>query len=86
MSAAEEKPPDSRPSPTPPQPKPTPSGEHAAVKAFRDKMESVRDNQLAELEDINRRLLRLKTPIPPAIPRADGDEEIPVDVVEELKP
>lgn len=67
-------------------PKPSSSGEHPAVKQFRDKMESIRENQLPELEALNERLLRLTVPVPKGDghpdARREDDGEIPVDVVE----
>lgn len=70
--------------PKPPAPKK--SGEHEAVKAFREKLESIRENQLPELEALNERLLKLTTPVPKGDghpdPRREEDGEIPVDIVE----
>lgn len=67
-------------------PKPGHSGEHPEVQAFREKMESIRENQLPELEALNERLLKLTTPVPKGDghpdPRREDDGEIPVDVVE----
>lgn len=50
------------------------SGQHASVKAFREKMESIRDHQLEDLRDLNARLdpllakesARAKSDNPPA--------------------
>ncbi len=69
-----------------PPPKKGSSGEHPAVVAFRDKMESIREHQLPELEALNERLLKLTTPVPKGDghpdPRREDDGEVPVDVVE----
>jgi hypothetical protein len=62
-------------------PRPSSSGEHPEVKAYRAKLDSIRENQLPELEALNERLARLTDP-GPTDPRREEDGEIPVDVVE----
>ena len=54
----------------------TASGQHEAVQAFRKKLESVQDGTLEDLLELNRQLDAAKDP------RRDGDEEIPVDIVD----
>ncbi len=55
------------------------SGEHPAVVAYRQKMESIEDTQLAELKQLNERLARKARD-----PRREDDDgsSIPIDVVE----
>ena len=61
------------------QPKRTSSGKHEAVRAFRKKLESVQDGTLEELLQLNR---QLDVELERKDPRRDGDEEIPVDIVD----
>lgn len=61
----------------------TTSGEHAAVKAFRQKLDSVQDGTLEELLDLNRKLdEELESRPPKKDPRRDGDSDPPADRVE----
>jgi hypothetical protein len=65
-------------------PRRTKSGESAAVRTFRDKIDSIQEGTFPALEELNRQAEELKAKSePPKDPRRDGDEEIPVDVVEE---
>ncbi len=64
------------------------SGEHPAVIAFREKMDSIQEHTLPAAEELVERIARIKRKSDKPIPREDGDEEIPDDVVtlpEELK-
>ena len=67
-----------------PPPKRTISGSHPSVRAYREKMDSLEEGALTELQNLNERLDRLKkkSDKPPPDPRRDGDEEVPVDIVE----
>jgi hypothetical protein len=58
------------------------SGEHPAVVAFREKMDSIQEHTIPAAEELAARIgrLRAKSDRPP-LERQDGDEEIPVDVV-----
>ena len=59
------------------------SGEHAAVKAYRRKLESIKDSTLEELHDLNRKLDEQIENCPARKdPRRDGDSDPPVDRVE----
>ncbi len=59
------------------------SGEHPIVIAFREKMQSIEDHTLPAAEELAARAEKLKTKSDrPPIERKDGDEEIPVDIVE----
>ena len=61
----------------------TTSGEHAAVKAFREKLDSVQDGTLEELLHLNRKLdEELESCPPKKDQRRDGDSDPPVDKVE----
>lgn len=44
------------------------SGEHPAVKLYREKLDSIADNQLPELVKLNERLEKLKSTPPEAEP------------------
>lgn len=63
-------------------PKPTASGEHAAVKAFREKLESIQEGTLEKIRDLNRKLDEEIESRPRKDPRRDGDSDPPVDKVE----
>lgn len=64
-------------------PKRTTSGEHAAVKAFREKLESIQEGTLEHLRDLNRKLEEELEGRPARKdPRREDDEEPPVDKVE----
>jgi hypothetical protein len=69
-----------------PPPRRTSSGENPAVRAFRDKLESIQEGTFAPLEDLNARLekLQAKTPVPPRDPRREEEDDSPIreDVVE----
>lgn len=41
------------------------SNAHPAVREFREKLESIAEHQLPELQKINERLGKLTTPVPP---------------------
>jgi hypothetical protein len=61
----------------------TSSGEHPAVQAFREKLESIQENALEKLRDLNRKLDEEIGSRPPRKdPRRDGDSDPPTDVVE----
>ncbi len=62
-------------------PPPRSSGEHPAVIAFREKMDSIQEHTVPAAVDLAEQALALKEKTSPPIPRAEGDEEIPVDVV-----
>ncbi len=64
------------------------SGEHAAVKAYRQKLDSIQDHTLPELEKLNARIDAIvsKSDRPSRHDeRRDGDEAPPVDVVFEIE-
>lgn len=63
-------------------PKRTVSGEHAAVQAYREKLESIQDGTLEQLRDLNRKLEEELEGRPRKDPRRDGEDEPPVDKVE----
>lgn len=64
-------------------PKRTASGETPAVKAFRQKLDSIQDGTLEELLELNRQLdQQLESCPPKKDPRRDGDSDPPVDKVE----
>lgn len=66
----------------PPPPK-TASGEHPAVQAFRDKLESIQEHTLEAIRDLNRKLEKEIGSRPPRKdPRRDGESEPPVDIVD----
>lgn len=64
------------------------SGEHPAVKAYRDKLESISEHVSPELQNILERAEKLKTKSdkPPKDPRREDDDAVPVDVVELEEP
>jgi hypothetical protein len=65
----------------------TKSGDHPAVKAYRKKMDSITENTMPLLYELNDRIdeamKKAKTPIPLPLERTEPgeDDEIPVDVV-----
>ncbi len=67
-------------------PKKTPSGEHPAVRAFRDKLEALQDTTLEAVRELNRKLEieleKRRSSRPPKDPRRDGDSLPPDDVVD----
>ncbi len=59
------------------------SGEHPIVIAFREKMDSIQDHTLPAAEECAARAEKLKAKSDrPPDPRRDGDDEVPIDVVE----
>ncbi len=60
------------------------SGEHPAVIAFREKMDSIQEHSVPACEELAARVGRLKGKSdPPAKDaRREDDDEVPVDVVE----
>lgn len=63
-------------------PKRATSGEHKAVKTFRQKLESIQDGTLEELLELNRQLDAQLEGCPPKDARRDGDSDPPVDKIE----
>jgi len=61
------------------------SGEHPSVRGFREKMDSLDEGALTELQSINARLeaLKKRSDRPAADPQREDDSEVPVDVVEQ---
>ncbi len=60
------------------------SGEHPIVIAFRAKMDSIQEHEIPAAAELAARVeaLKAKSDRPPADPRREDDEAIPVDVVE----
>ncbi len=58
------------------------SGEHPAVIAFREKLDSIQDHTVPAAEELTARIARLRAKSGPPIKRTeDGDEPIPIDTV-----
>lgn len=69
----------------PPKPPTTGSGEHEAVRAVRDKLDSIQDTTIPKLEAVNERLDKIASGSsrpPNKDPRREDDGPIPVDVVD----
>lgn len=64
-------------------PKRTKSGEVPAVQAYRAKLDSIEEDTLEKVRELNRKLDEEIKSTPPRRkdPRRDGDEETPEDVV-----
>jgi hypothetical protein len=66
------------------EPKRKPSGQLPSVVAFLRMLDSISDHEGTALDNLNERIgrLRRKSSPPGSDPRREGDEPIPVDVVE----